>query len=394
MAESRRVKAGVLGCGDKAFHGYLPHVSKIFDLVATCDIVEDRAKEAARIWGAKEYYSDIDDMLAKADIEAVFIVTPLSTHAPLAMKVVEAGKHYLIQKPFAVDLDEGLALVEATRKAGLKAIAEDCCEQRPDLVKAKQIIEEGHIGPVHYAIGRTERGWIPLWGEDNFYERAGGGMLTDMGVHLICPLVYLLGPVKKVTGSAMVSAPNRPPKLSPDVYTDYLREYGRGDETPVFQRYGPGTEPAVAEAYDNTFTIMEWPNNCQGLVVANSVSFVLPPLGAWLSICGEKGTIAFRMRGAPAGSRLAVATVDKDSEYHIPAEARGPEGAADWYHISSESLGASRGDGAVTQYFHDCIVNDVEPVSTVEYGCHVAEIMIKSFQSSEQGRALDMVTTF
>ena len=392
MTESRRVKAGIVGCGDKAFHGYFPHVSRIFDLVATCDIIEDRAKEAARIWGAKEYYNNMDDMLAHADVEAVFIVTSLSTHTPLAMKAVEAGKHFLTQKPFAVNLDEGLALVEATRKAGVKAIAEDCCEMRPVHVKAKQIIEEGHIGAVHYALARTERGWIPLWGGDNFYEREGGGMLFDMGVHLICPLVYLLGPAKKVTGSAMVSVPNRPPQFSDDVFTEFLKRYQRGDDPNAYKREGKGTVPAVTEAYDNTFTIIEWPNNCQASVVANSVSFVLPPPGSRMSICGEKGTIAFGIAGT--GARLSVATLDKTSEYHIPAEARGGEGAAGWYHFPSDAFGPRRGDEAVTQYFHDCIVNDTEPLSSVEYGCHVAEIMIKSFQSSEQGRALDLVTTF
>jgi predicted dehydrogenase len=392
VADSRRIRAGVVGCGDKGVHGYLPHVSKIFDLVATCDVIEDRAREAARIFGAREFYADMDDMLARADVEAVFIVTSLSTHAPLGMKAVQAGKHYLIQKPFAIGMEDGLALVKATRAAGVKAIAEDCCEQRADLVKAKQILEEGHIGDVHYALGRTERGWIPLWGGENFYEREGGGMLFDMGVHLICPLVYLLGPAEQVIGSAMVSAPHRPPKLADDVFTDYLRSRGRGGDDPPFRRWGPGTLPAVTEAYDNTFTILRWPNNCQASVVANSVSFVLPPLGAWLSLCGDKGTMAFRMEGS--GSRLAVATVDKNSEYHVPSEGRPGEGAAGWCHISSDVLGPRRTDEAVTQYFHDCIMNDVEPLSSVEYGCHVAEIMIKSFESSEKGQALDLETTF
>ena len=48
----------------------------------------------------------------------------------------------------------------------------------------------------------------------------------------------------------------------------------------------------------------------------------------------------------------------------------------------------------LSQYFHDCIVNGVEALFGVENGCHVAEIMIKSFESSEKGQVLDLETTF
>ena len=87
MCASRRVKAAIMGCGDISMHGYFPYVSGIFDLVATCDLIEDRAKEMARIWGAKEYYTDVDTMLAKADVEAVFVLTPMGAHARVALKV-------------------------------------------------------------------------------------------------------------------------------------------------------------------------------------------------------------------------------------------------------------------------------------------------------------------
>lgn len=120
MAESRRIKAGIVGCGDVALHGYFPFVSEIFDLVATCDIIEDRAKETAGIWGAKEYYADMDDMLAHADIEAVFVLTNMASHAVLSLKAAQAGKHFLVQKPFATDLEEGLAVVEAAHKTGVR----------------------------------------------------------------------------------------------------------------------------------------------------------------------------------------------------------------------------------------------------------------------------------
>jgi len=395
MAEPKHVKAGIVGCGDIAMHGYFPFVREIFDLVATCDVIEDRAKETARIWGAKEYYSDIDDMLAHSDVEAVFILTNMASHARLALKAAQAGRHFLVQKPFATDLQEGLAVVEATRKAGVKGLAEPNYWMDPVYMKAKEIIEEGHIGTVHYILGRTERNFVPLWGGKNFYEREGGGMLFDMGVYLISALTCLLGPAKKVTGVATVSAPHRPPIFSDDVYTEFLKTFQAGDNPDAYKQ-AVGTEPAIMEAYDNTFTIIEWPNDCLGCVIANSVSFVLPtPPGRSLFLCGEKGTIMFGMPGS--GSRLSVATLDHDSPYYVPGEGPARIGRLEmpgWYHFPSDAFTPWRYTAGSTQHLYDCIVNDTEPLASIEWGCHVAEIMIKSFESAEKGQTLELETSF
>ena len=392
MAEARRVKAGVVGCGDISLGGYFPYVSEIFDLVATCDRIEERAKEMARLWGAKESYSDMDDMLANSDIEAVFVLASMSAHTELTMKAAQAGKHFLVQKPFATDFEAGVAVVKATREAGVKAVVEPNYWLDPVYLKAKEIIEEGHIGTVHYILGRTERDFVPLWGGPTFYEKEGGGMLFDMGVYIVSGLAYLMGPAKRVSGMARVSIPDRPAKFPESVFTEYLKTYVRGDSP---HRHEPEWEdkrtlPAVMESPDNTFTLIEWPNDCLGCVVANSVSSVLPPPGPRMFLCGEKGTIVFGMPGS--GSRLSVATLDRDSAYHVSDRRRG--GAVGWYHFPGNYFPSYRYMAGSTQHLHDCIVNDTEPVGSAEWGMHVSEIMIKSFESAEQGQALDLETTF
>ena len=395
MAESRRVKAGIVGCGDIALHGYFPFVPDVFDLVATCDVVEDRAKETARIWGAREYYSDIDDMLARSDVEALFILTNMSTHDTLTLKAAQAGKHFLVQKPFATNLERGLEVVATSRKAGLKVLAEPNYWLDPIYMKAKEIIQEGHIGTVHYILGRTERNFVPRWGSSNFYEREGGGMLFDMGVYLISALTYLLGPAEKVTGVATVSGPTRPPILSGSVYTDFLKTFQPSDD-PNGHKQGLGTEPTVMEAYDNTFTLIEWANDCLACVIANSISTVLPsPGGRSLFLCGDKGTIVFGMPGS--GSRLSVATIDKESPYYVAGsepERIGRLETPDWHHFPNDAFPRWRYTAGSTQHLHDCIVNDTDPVASMEWGCHVAEIMIKSFESADKGQTLDLVTKF
>lgn len=388
MAEARRVKAGIVGCGDISLHGYFPYVSRIFDLVATCDLIEERARQMARIWGAREVYTSLDDMLAKSDIEAVFVLTPMSTHADLTLKVAQAGKHFLVQKPFTTNFEKGKEVVRVARQKGVKGLVEPNYWLDPVYQKAKQIIQEGHIGQVHYILARTERDFVPLWGGETYYEREGGGMLFDMGVYLISGLTYLLGPAKKVVGLAALSVPQRPPRWSDDVFTDFLKTYNVGDSPFAYRAEQERLVPTEMKAPDNTFTLIEWPGNCLGCVVANSVCFVMPPQGPRMFLCGEKGTIAF---GIPdSGSPLSVASTIENSPYFVPKPQRGKE----WHHLPRESFGTWRYMEGSTQHLHDCIVNNTEPLPSIEWGLHVSEIMIKSFESSEKGQALALETTF
>jgi predicted dehydrogenase len=152
----------------------------------------------------------------------------------------------------------------------------------------------------------------------------------------------------------------------------------------------PATTPTTLEAYDNTFTLIEWPNNCLGCLTCNAVSFVLPPPGPRLFLCGEQGTLAVRVPGS--GSSLSVATLDRESPYHVSDRRRG--GAIGWYHFPGNAFPDYDYFAASTQHLYDCIVNDAEPLPSVEWGCHVAEIMIRSDESAETGRTLDLTTTF
>jgi predicted dehydrogenase len=342
------------------------------------------------LWGAREAYGSMDDMLAQADVEAVFVLTSMASHATLALKAAQAGKHFLVQKPFATDMQEGLAVVETARNAGVKVLVEPNYWHDPVYRKAKEIIEEGHIGAVRYILGRTERDFVPLWGGPTFYEREGGGMLFDMGVYIVSALTYLLGPAIRVAGMAAVSSPESPPIFTDDVFTEFLQSYEAGDNPTTYMSEGIGTVPATMEAPDNTFALIEWPNDCLACVIASSVSFVMPPAGPRLFLCGEKRTIAF---GIPnSGSRLSVATVDKDSPYHVSDRRRG--GQVGWYHSPGYFFPAWRYTAGSTQHLHDCIVQDAAPVPSMDWGMHVSEIMIKSFQSAGEQRALDLATAF
>src|ERR1700738_1300810 len=100
---ARKIKVALAGLGSVSQRGILPHLAEAdalekMELVACCDIVADRAKETARVFGWRESYGDYDEMLAKADVEAVLIATPIPAHYDQTMKALNVGKHVYVQK--------------------------------------------------------------------------------------------------------------------------------------------------------------------------------------------------------------------------------------------------------------------------------------------------------
>ncbi|MEN6478545.1 MAG: Gfo/Idh/MocA family oxidoreductase [Anaerolineales bacterium] len=393
---SGKLKAAVVGCGSVSTGGYFQYISETFDLVATADLIVERAKQMARIWGAQRYYDSMEALLANEKLDAVFILTAMSSHNRLVRQAIDAGVNFLVQKPFTTDLAAGIAAVKAARAKGVKGLVEPNSFQSPVMQKAREIIAEGHIGRPLYVRGFVERGFIPQWGGLNFYEREGGGILFDMGVYPISELITLLGPAQSVTAMSTVSVPERM-RYSDDVFTNWLKTYNRGDRGSHNDAAVPGTIPTECEAFDNTMTLIQWPGDLLGCVIANAVSFVAPPPNPRLVVCGEKGTLLFDAPGT--GSQLSVATLVEDSPYYVPAP---PPPAwtnvgrkdAGWYHFPGNYFPKWNYYQASVKHLYECIEQDKEPLPSIEWGLHVAEVMIASRTASETGQAQTLKTTF
>ena len=91
----RKVRVGIAGCGVVATAYYFPYLAKMdtVELVAVCDLFKERTSACVRLFGAQEEYLDYDEMIEKADLDAVFILTAPGTHVPFTLKAVEKGLH-------------------------------------------------------------------------------------------------------------------------------------------------------------------------------------------------------------------------------------------------------------------------------------------------------------
>ena len=114
----RKLKVGVIGCGGIANRKHLPAMAKNgnFEIVAFCDIIRERAEKAKAEFGEQgaAVYTDYKELL-KEDVEAVYVLTPNSSHGPISIDAMEAGKHVMCEKPMAKTSAEAEAMLD--RKA-------------------------------------------------------------------------------------------------------------------------------------------------------------------------------------------------------------------------------------------------------------------------------------
>src|SRR5262245_26168350 len=97
------LKAGLVGCGCLSQRGVVPHRSQPdarekVRLVAVADAVEERARQTAERFGVPAYFTDVETMLEKADLDLALVITPITEHYAHALAAVEAGKHVYVQK--------------------------------------------------------------------------------------------------------------------------------------------------------------------------------------------------------------------------------------------------------------------------------------------------------
>jgi len=204
-----RVKAGIVGCGAIS-SVYLANGKRFppLEIVACADLVAERAKRQAEAYGVRA--CSVEELLADPEIGLVINLTVPAAHADVSIRALEAGKHVYSEKPLAVTLDEGRRILEMAARKGLRVGCAPDTFLGGGLQTAIRLVRSGAIGePVGacaFMIGRGHEHWHP---DPEFYYKAGGGPLFDMGPYYLTALVAMLGPIRRVTGSARASFPER-----------------------------------------------------------------------------------------------------------------------------------------------------------------------------------------
>ncbi|HPD17057.1 MAG TPA: Gfo/Idh/MocA family oxidoreductase [Planctomycetota bacterium] len=205
----KKVKVGIIGCGN--ISGNYLHWARqlgVFDVAALADQVPERAQAKAAEHGLRA--CSVADLLADPEIEIVVNLTVPRAHAAVNLAALKAGKHAYCEKPFAVTREEGRKVLAAAKKAGRLVGGAPDTFLGGGIQTCRKLIDDGAIGePVGataFMACRGHESWHP---DPEFYYDLGGGPMLDMGPYYLTALVNLLGPVKRVSGSARISFPER-----------------------------------------------------------------------------------------------------------------------------------------------------------------------------------------
>lgn len=356
-----KVRVGVLGCGNISNGRYLPQITEMpmAELVAVCDADPERTRRTRERFNVPESYISLDDMLEKSDFDLLVNLTAIQAHYETNLKAVKAGKHVYSEKPFAGNVEQATEIIDEAKKRNVKFAAGSDSWLNPTYQKARQLIRDGAIGHVCFAVCHSSHcgpanfpnnGTDPTW----FYKK-GAGPLYDMGVHGLHQITGLLGPAKAVTCMS-----------------------GRATPQLVIQG-GPAKGKVIdVEVDDTTLMILDFGNNTfayldAAYTVRNGLHF---PRGPRLQVFGSDGTIMTNERGAA----MPLAVFRADTE----------KGLIGWMDVDP---GPSR-DHGVLHLVNAILDPSREILISGEHARHVIEIMEKCYVAAHEGRTISLETTF
>ena len=351
----RKVKVGVVGCGEVAQRIYLPEFPRLRDkavLVAVCDPVEQRAIEAQKRFGARTYYADLDRFLRESDAEIVVNLTPHHAHAAVSLAALKAGKHVYTEKPMAQSLDDATQLIEAAKTRHVKLACAPVSMLLPPARRWQQLLSDGAIGRITFA--RAQALGPPIWQgfspDHVWYFSAGSGPLLDVGVYGLTALTSFFGPALRV--SAMAGT--------------IINERIIGDGPSAGTRFR-------TDVADSVHLQLDWGRFFATLDVSWCVQ---ASRNASLEVYGEAGTLS----GDPTHANTPIHLFRPGEGWTVDAPTQRLPRSDDW------SQGVA--------HLADCVLHHTEPINSAMHARHVLDIMLTALRSAHEGRTLPLRTTF
>ena len=207
---SSSIKVGIIGCG-MISNTYIKHCKTfpILEIVHCADRNPERSAAKAAEYGIPQHGS-VEQLLADSEVDLVVNLTTPRGHASVNLAAIAAGKHVFCVKPFSINLDEGLPVLAAARAKGVLIGCAPDTFFGPPHQTCRKLIDDGAIGaPVAAVAFMACHGWEDGHPNPAFYYDIGGGPMFDMGPYYLAALVNLMGPMKRVSGSAKITSPTR-----------------------------------------------------------------------------------------------------------------------------------------------------------------------------------------
>ncbi|GAB4331873.1 MAG: Gfo/Idh/MocA family oxidoreductase [Calditrichia bacterium] len=200
------VRVGIVGCGGIAQVFHLPILAKnlAVSIEAVCDIDASKAAVVAAKHGIQKVYQDIEEMLRREKIDAVFVLTPNNMHLPMSLIALKYGAHLFVEKPVCRNLQEVNQLRAKAEEAERVVMVGMQNRFRTDTIALKHFLEDRELGDVLYVKAVWQQSHEQVYKQPWLFKKsvAGGGVMMDLGIQLMDLAWYLLGKPKpaKVLG--------------------------------------------------------------------------------------------------------------------------------------------------------------------------------------------------
>jgi len=218
------MKIGILGASDIALRRFLPALKKYgdFSYAGVASRTPEKAAPFQEAFGGKIYPS-YETLLGDSEIGAVYVPLPPALHFEWGKRVLETGKHLLMEKPFTTSLEETEILLKLAEKQGLAVHENYMFFYHSQLQKVRDLIADGTLGKLRLI--RAAFGFPKRSGDDFRYKKAlGGGALLDCGGYPVRLVLELLGESVRVTQAKLV----QPAEYEVDLYGSAVLENDGG----------------------------------------------------------------------------------------------------------------------------------------------------------------------
>lgn len=356
---SKLLKIAIIGCGGIANGKHMPSLAKQkrAEMVAFCDIVRERAEEAAAKYGAEgaKVYDDFHELLKDGGIDVVHVCTPNDSHSEITIASLEAGKHVLCEKPMAKTAAQAREMLEAAKRTGKKLSIAYQNRFRNDSQYLKQLCEQGELGDIYLgkAIALRRRA-VPTWGVFLDEEKQGGGPLIDIGTHALDLTLWLMDNYKpkSVLGSTF---------------------HKLGQRENAANAFGPW-DPEQFKVEDSAFGFITMHNGAT-VVLESSWALNVMEIGeARTVLCGTEGGAdmqdGLRINGEK-NSRLFDTKIDLNA------------GGVAFYSGDTEDE-----SDIEARMWIEAVLDDKEPLVKPEQALVVTEILEAIYESARTGKAV------
>ena len=341
---SRRIRFALAGCGrisKSHFDAFDKHQDRA-ELVAVCD-TDPKALAAAHERTGAPAHPSLEAMLAKAECDAVVLATPSGLHPAHAIRVAEAGRHVVTEKPMATRWEDGKRMVEACDRAGVQLFVVKQNRLNPTVRLVKRAIQKHRFGRIFSVSCNV------FWTRPQEYYDAAkwrgtwefdGGAFMNQASHYVDLLEWLVGPVESV-----------------QAFTATLARRIEVEDTGVAAiRWRNGALGSI------NVTMLTYPRNLEGSI----------------TILGEKGTV-----------RLGGVAVNKIEHWEFAEP--DPEDDAQWQEASYQTSSVY---GFGHMLYYDNVIKalrgEAPPDTDGREGLRSLELLVAIYESARDGRRVGL----